>query len=93
MVTITHPYHPLRGQQVEVIRLRRGSDPDLIVRLPDGLHVTIAMSGTDYTGAPDPDLPISVPPLLAIEGLRQVVQFIDHIRPEGGDAIPEEGAP
>ena len=92
MVTITHPYHPLRGQQVEVIRLRRGSDPDLIVRLPDGLHVAIAMSGTDYAGAPDPDLPVNVPPLLAIEGLRQVAQFIDHLRPEGRDSIAEEGA-
>ena len=31
-VTITHPHHPLRGQRVEVVRVRRGADPDLIVR-------------------------------------------------------------
>ena len=50
------------------------------------------MSGTDYIAAPDPDLPVNVPPLLAIEGLRQVVHFIDHLRPEGCDSIAEEGA-
>ena len=31
-VTITHPHHPLHGQTAEVIRIRRGVDPDLIVR-------------------------------------------------------------
>src|SRR5260221_3785475 len=26
-VTVTHPHHPLYGQQVEIIRVRRGPDP------------------------------------------------------------------
>src|SRR6266700_5225917 len=26
-VTVTHPHHPLYGQQVEIIRVRRGADP------------------------------------------------------------------
>src|SRR5437588_105797 len=46
-VTITHPHHPLSGQRCEVVRIRRGVDPDLIVRLRDGSHAAIAMSWTD----------------------------------------------
>src|SRR5688572_12348213 len=51
-VTITHPHHPLRGQRVLVVRIRQGIDPDLIVQLPDGTHASLAMSSTDYAGAP-----------------------------------------
>jgi hypothetical protein len=82
-VTITHPYHPLCGQQVEVICVRRGTDPDLVVRLPDGLHTAIAMSSTDYAAPPDCDLPSVPPHLLDLDGLCQIVQLIDHIRQEG----------
>src|SRR6516165_12645653 len=46
-VTITHPHHPLRGQRCEVVFIRRGIDPDLILRLADGTHAAIAMSWTD----------------------------------------------
>jgi hypothetical protein len=46
-VTITHPHHPLHGQRCEVIFIRRGVDPDLILRLADGTHAAIAMSWTD----------------------------------------------
>jgi hypothetical protein len=35
-VTVTHPHHPLYHQQVQLIRVRRGPDPDLIIRMPDG---------------------------------------------------------
>ena len=52
-VTITHPHHPLRGQRVEIVRLRRGNDPDLIVVLPDGRHAAIALSSTDYASPPE----------------------------------------
>src|SRR5207247_5566813 len=46
-VTITHPHHPLWGQRCEVIFIRRGVDPDLILRLADGTHAAIAISWTD----------------------------------------------
>jgi hypothetical protein len=86
LVTIIHPYHPLCGQQVEIIRIHhRGADPDLVVQFPDGLHAVIAMSWTDYATlqgfAFDP--PSTPPHLLDFDGLRQAVQLIDRIRQEG----------
>jgi len=79
-VTILHPNHPLCGQQVEVIRMRRGADPDLIVRLPDGLHAAIVMSWTDYALPSDCLSPPTPTHLLDFPGLRQAIQFIEHIR-------------
>ena len=89
-MTITHPYHPLCGQQVEVIRVRRGADPDLIVRLPSGIHATIAMSWTNYATSSDSDPPSVSPHLLDVNGLRQIVQLIDQIRQKGCCPTPEE---
>ena len=80
-VTILRPNHPLYGQQVKVIRIRRGPDPDLIVQLEDGTHAAVAMSGTDYAGAPAASLVAS--PLLALEGLHQAALLIEHLRQEG----------
>lgn len=78
LVTITHPHHPLYQQQVEVLRIRHGADPDLIVRLPDGMHTAVAMSWTDYAGAtPAPANGESLP-LLSLAGLRQLIQRFDY---------------
>src|SRR5204862_2845901 len=75
--TITHPHHPLCGQQVAIVRLRRGASPDLIVRLPDGNHAAIAMSLTDYGGASEQQPATSAAPaLLDLEGLRQAAALI-----------------
>ena len=73
---MTHPHHPLHGQRVHLIRVRRGPDPDLIIRMPDGYHGAIAASLTDYAGASNPDLCTSEPPLLSIEGLGQIAQWV-----------------
>lgn len=75
-VTVTHPSHPLYGQRVEIVRVRRGPDPDLIIRLPDGYHGAIAASLTDYAGPAQSDSSTDEPPLLALEGLWQIAQFI-----------------
>jgi hypothetical protein len=84
---VTHPHHPLYGQRVQLVRVRRGQDPDLIVRLSDGSHGAIAASLTDYAGAaavaPDP----VEPPLLMLEGLWQIAQFIEQQRQRGGHAV------
>jgi hypothetical protein len=74
-VTVTHPHHPLHGQRVQVIRVRRGTEPDLIIRMPDGYHGAIAASLTDYDGPVDPNLSTAEPPLLSIEGLWQIAQW------------------
>src|SRR6266567_4198883 len=67
-VTVTHPSHPLCGQQVEIIRVRRGPDPDLIIRHLDGYHGAIAASWTSYASAGEA-LASEKPPLLDLEGL------------------------
>jgi uncharacterized protein DUF5372 len=79
-VTVTHPHHPLYGQRVQLIRVRRGSDPDLIIRLPDGYHGAIAASLTDYGGPGDPHLSTTEPPLLSVEGLWQIAQWVAQQR-------------
>ena len=89
-MTIIHPHHPLCSQQVEVIRIRRGADPDLIVRLPDGLHAAIAMSWTDYAASTDPDPPPVATHLLDIKGLHQAAQLIEQIRREGRDLASDK---
>jgi hypothetical protein len=91
LVTITHPHHPLYGQQVEIVRIRRGTDPDLIIRLPDGLHAAIAMSLTDYAAPLDHDPPSAPMHLLDFNGLCQVVQLIDLIRQEGRYPVGDSG--
>jgi hypothetical protein len=88
-VTITHPHHPLRGQLGEVVFLRRGVDPDLILRLADSTHAAMAMSWTDAgegqvlsAAQSNPDLP-----RLDLQGLRQILQLLDQLRPE--DRFPQ----
>jgi hypothetical protein len=94
-VTITHPHHPLHGQRCEIVRIRRGVDPDLILRLADGSHAAIAMSWTDYgepqglPAAPSrPDLP-----QLDLQGLRQIVHLLDQLRQEDRFPTPRRRAP
>ncbi len=60
------------------MRLRRGADPDLIVRLPDGMHAAVAMSWTDYAGATEAPAHGESVPLLSLAGLRQLIQRLDH---------------
>jgi hypothetical protein len=82
-VTITHPHHPLRGQRVEIVRLRRGHDPDLIVVLPDGRHAAIALSSTDYASPPESPPTVAAEHLLDLEGLRRVIHLLDRLAQSG----------
>jgi hypothetical protein len=65
---------------VTVPRVRRGPDPDLILRFPDGFYGAIAASWTDYAVesgiAPFSDLP----PLLDPLGLYQMAQLVAPLR-------------
>ena len=80
---MTHPHHPLYGQAVTVVRMRRGADPDLIVRLADGSHAAIAMSWTDYAGRAAPLKALPAPCLLDLDGLRQAAGLVARLRQEG----------
>jgi Family of unknown function (DUF5372) len=83
-VTIIHPHHPLRGQRCEVLRLRRGANPDIILRLPDGSRAAIALSWTDDGNVAAHERPDAEFQLLDLNGLRQAAQLIEHMRQEGG---------
>ncbi len=57
-------------------------DPDLLVQGPDGRHVKVAMSWTDYAHSPDDPAPASPPPLLDVGGLRHIVRLMERMRAE-----------
>lgn len=63
-----------------MIRIRRGIDPDIVVRLPDGHHAAIAMSYTDYAAPEQSTLISTTDHLLDFLGLCQAAQLIEHIR-------------
>ena len=90
-MTVTHPHHPLYGRQVIVVRIIRGPDPDLIVRLRDGYHAAIAMSWTDYAGRNDAIPLAAAPGLLDLEGLRQVARLIADLRQRAARYTSAEG--
>lgn len=76
---MTHPHHPLQGQRVEIVRIRRGNDPDLIVVAPDGRHTAIALSSTDYDSSPEIPPTMTAEHLLDLDSLRRVVQLLDRL--------------
>ena len=76
---------------MEVVRIRRGADPIIIIRHPDGFHATIAMSWTDYAASPSSELPSTPPHLLDFDGLCQIAQLIDLIREEGRHLSTDKG--
>jgi hypothetical protein len=82
-VTVSHPHHPLRGRRVEVVRVRRGTGPDLIIRLPDGRHAAIAQSWTTEPHRPATEHPAAAASLLAADGLRELAALVAHLRERG----------
>ncbi len=76
-MTVTHPHHPLHGQQLPVVFVRHGEHPDVIVRLPDGSHAAIALADTDYADPSPPPCPSS---LLDLNGLRRMAQLVAELR-------------
>jgi hypothetical protein len=86
-VKIIHPYHPRCGETVEIQRMIRGGvDPDFIIRLPDGLYGAISASWTDYAG-PSAQAPTDPPPLLDLEGLRQIAELVRRFRVQSQDSV------
>jgi hypothetical protein len=83
----------LRGQLVEIVRIRRGNDPDLIVVAPDGRHSAIALSSTDCDSSPEIPPTVTAEHLLDLDGLRRVIELLDrlaqteHAPPTSGDRV------
>jgi Family of unknown function (DUF5372) len=94
-VTITHPHHPLGGQRCEGVFIRRGVDPDLILRLADGTHAAIAMSWTDAGEGQALSAAQSGSdwPLLARQGLPQVLHLLAPLRQEDRFPMPRRRPP
>lgn len=82
-MTITHPHHPLRGQQLAVVCVRRGANPDVIVQLPDGSHAAVALAATDWAADFSATPPTQVAHLLDLNGLRQMAHLIAVARQQG----------
>ena len=78
-----------------IVRLRQGTNPDLVVRLPDGTHAAIAMHLTDYAGAPALPVGPDAAHLLDLDGLRHVVQLLEGIRQDGRwpRSVPDTALP
>jgi hypothetical protein len=64
---------------VEIIRVRRGADPDLIIRHLDGYHGAIAASWTTYASASGA-LAAEKPPLLDLEGLQLLARLVKQLQ-------------
>ena len=63
------------------MRVRRGINPTLIIRAPDGRHMAVALEATDYlAGEVDVAQAKGATHLLDIEGLWHTAQFIKKIR-------------
>jgi hypothetical protein len=78
--TITHPYHPLRGQQFRVLKTRRvAGKPTLIVEGTAGGSFAVPLAWTDR-GAPSPwsDLK-KLPPILYVPHLWSLLELVDSL--------------
>jgi hypothetical protein len=87
-VTVIHPHHPLYGQHVEIMRIRRGPDPDLIIRHLDGYHGAIAASWTSYASSAEA-LSTEQPPLLDLEGLHQLARLVEQLQERGRPSLED----
>ena len=88
-VTITHPYHPLRGQKLELINVQRRVTPELMVRHPDGRSIRIPRDWTDYNAPQAGQTKAPPAHLLDIKGLREIARFISNINSENLE--PDKG--
>jgi hypothetical protein len=86
---ITHPYHPLRGQKLELINVPRRVNSKLMLRHPDGRNIRIPRDWTDYNTPQAEQRKASHAHLLDIKGLREIARFISNINSENSE--PDKG--
>jgi hypothetical protein len=78
--TITHPYHPLRGQQFPVLKTwRSGGAPTLILQGTAGGSFAVPLAWTDR-GEPSPWIDLKkLPPILHVPHLWTLVELLDSL--------------
>lgn len=74
---------------MEIIRVRRGPDPDLIIRQSDGYHGAIAASWTSYALAAE-TLASEKPPLLDLEGLCHLARCVEQLEERSRHALNDQ---
>ncbi len=80
-VTVTHPFHPLRGEKLKVVRALRGKHSHLVIlRSPDGKNMRIRRDWTDYDGVQGDQENLSSPLSLDIKGLREAVIIVELLK-------------
>ncbi len=89
-VTVTHPYHPLLGQKLELVRVMRRANSKLLVRHPDGRSFRMPIDWTDFKASQVQPPQAPVAQLLDISGLLRVAGIVGNIKtetppPETGD--------
>jgi len=77
-VRVIHPFHPLSGQEVEVLCVyQRLPEADIYIRASNGTTMCLALSLTDY-------VPSEQPPdngqLLTWEGIRSIARIFTQKR-------------
>jgi hypothetical protein len=80
LVTVTHPYHPLKGQKLEVIHVIRGSG--VVVRLNDRKSLRLPLDYTDYAPSDHSEGQTSsshITHLHSADALREIIKFIKQI--------------
>jgi hypothetical protein len=84
-VTVTHPYHPLRGQKLELVQIPRRVNSELLVRHPEGRSFRIPRDWTDYNAPQAEQTEASPTHLLDIKGLRELAKIISNIDSENSE--------
>jgi Family of unknown function (DUF5372) len=83
-IVVTYPHHPLFEQQFEFVRLRRGKQPLVEIRLPTGNTARLPVDYTDYLSANSADSftnnHVAEENLLDMDGLLKVVGLISAIK-------------
>ena len=78
-VTITHLYHPLMGQKLELVRVPRTARSRLLVRHPEGRCFHIPREWTDFEAPEAKQTEASDVHLLEINGLCALAEIVEDI--------------
>jgi hypothetical protein len=81
--TITHPFHPRRGQQFQILKVREVSGiQTLILRGTSGGTLTVNQEWTDHA-KPSPYNSLNInDPVFSIQCLLAMVELVENIRKE-----------